>query len=99
MSTRCLGEPFDIHGGGMDLKFPHHENEIAQSEAASGRRYVNVWMHNGFVQVNKEKMAKSLGNFFTVREVLQRYQPEVVRLFILSSHYRGPLDYLSLIHI
>ncbi len=93
MSTRCLGEHFDIHGGGMDLKFPHHENEIAQSEAASGRRYVNVWMHNGFVQVNKEKMAKSLGNFFTVREVLQRYQPEVVRLFILSSHYRGPLDY------
>ncbi len=77
----------------MDLKFPHHENEIAQSEAASGQRYVNVWMHNGFVQVNKEKMAKSLGNFFTVREVLQRYQPEVVRLFILSSHYRGPLDY------
>ncbi len=93
MSTRCLGEHFDIHGGGMDLKFPHHENEIAQSEAASGQRYVNVWMHNGFVQVNKEKMAKSLGNFFTVREVLQRYQPEVVRMFILSSHYRGPLDY------
>ena len=93
MSTHCLGEHFDIHGGGMDLKFPHHENEIAQSEAASGQRYVNVWMHNGFVQVNKEKMAKSLGNFFTVREVLQRYQPEVVRLFILSSHYRGPLDY------
>ncbi|MBZ4194443.1 MAG: cysteine--tRNA ligase [Candidatus Contendobacter sp.] len=93
MSTRCLGEHFDIHGGGMDLKFPHHENEIAQSEAASGQRYVNVWMHNGFVQVNKEKMAKSLGNFFTVREVLQRYPPEVVRLFILSSHYRGPLDY------
>ncbi len=93
MSTHCLGEHFDIHGGGMDLKFPHHENEIAQSEAASGQRYVNVWMHNGFVQVNKEKMAKSLGNFFTVRDVLQRYQPEVVRLFILSSHYRGPLDY------
>jgi cysteinyl-tRNA synthetase len=93
MSTRCLGEHFDIHGGGMDLKFPHHENEIAQSEAASGQRYVNVWMHNGFVQVNKEKMAKSLGNFFTVREVLQRYQPEIVRMFILSSHYRGPLDY------
>jgi len=93
MSTHCLGEHFGIHGGSMDLKFPHHENEIAQSEAASGQRYVNVWMHNGFVQVNKEKMAKSLGNFFTVREVLQRYQPEVVRLFILSSHYRGPLDY------
>ncbi|HCK82068.1 MAG TPA: cysteine--tRNA ligase [Candidatus Competibacter sp.] len=93
MSTRCLGQHFDIHGGGMDLKFPHHENEIAQSEAASGQRYVNVWMHNGFVQINEEKMSKSLGNFFTVREVLQRYQPEVVRLFILSSHYRGPLNY------
>lgn len=93
MSTRCLGEHFDIHGGGMDLKFPHHENEIAQSEAASGHRYVNVWMHNGFVQVNEEKMSKSLGNFFTVRDVLRRYQPEVVRLFILSSHYRGPLNY------
>ncbi|MEI2741624.1 MAG: cysteine--tRNA ligase [Candidatus Competibacter sp.] len=93
MSTRCLGEHFDIHGGGMDLKFPHHENEIAQSEAASGRRYVNVWMHNGFVQVNEEKMSKSLGNFFTVREVLRRYRPEVVRLFILASHYRGPLNY------
>jgi cysteinyl-tRNA synthetase len=93
MSTRCLGAHFDIHGGGMDLKFPHHENEIAQSEAASGQRYVNFWMHNGFVQVNEEKMSKSLGNFFTVREVLQRYQPEVVRLFILSSHYRGPLNY------
>jgi cysteinyl-tRNA synthetase len=75
------------------LKFPHHENEIAQSEAASGHRYVNVWMHNGFVQVNEEKMSKSLGNFFTVRDVLQRYRPEVVRLFILSSHYRGPLNY------
>ena len=93
MSTRCLGEHFDIHGGGMDLKFPHHENEIAQSEAASGQRYVNLWMHNGFVQVNEEKMSKSLGNFFTVREVLQRYAPEVVRLFILASHYRGPLNY------
>lgn len=93
MSTRCLGEHFDIHGGGMDLKFPHHENEIAQSEAASGRRYVNVWMHNGFVQVNEEKMSKSLGNFFTVREVLRHYPAEVVRLFILSSHYRGPLNY------
>ena len=93
MSTRCLGEHFDIHGGGMDLKFPHHENEIAQSEAASGHRYVNFWMHNGFVQVNEEKMSKSLGNFFTVRDVLQRYRPEVVRLFILSSHYRGPLNY------
>jgi cysteinyl-tRNA synthetase len=93
MSTRCLGVHFDIHGGGMDLKFPHHENEIAQSEAASGQPYVNLWMHNGFVQVDDEKMSKSLGNFFTVREVLQRYAPEVVRLFILTSHYRGPLNY------
>jgi len=93
MSTRCLGAHFDIHGGGMDLKFPHHENEIAQSEAASGQPYVNVWMHNGFVQVDNEKMSKSLGNFFTVREVLQCYQPEVMRIFILSSHYRGPLNY------
>ncbi|HCB13384.1 MAG TPA: cysteine--tRNA ligase [Gammaproteobacteria bacterium] len=95
MSTCCLGEHFDIHGGGMDLKFPHHENEIAQSEAASGQPYVNFWMHNGFVQVNDEKMSKSLGNFFTLRDVLQRYQPEVVRLFILSSHYRGPLNYAN----
>ena len=93
MSTQCLGPHFDIHGGGMDLKFPHHENEIAQSEAASGQTYVNLWMHNGFVQVNDEKMSKSLGNFFTVREVLQRYAPEVVRMLILSSHYRGPLNY------
>jgi len=93
MSSHCLGEHFDIHGGGMDLKFPHHENEIAQSEAASGHKYVNYWMHNGFVQINDEKMSKSLGNFFTVREVLERYQPEVVRFFILSSHYRSPLNY------
>jgi cysteinyl-tRNA synthetase len=93
MSAGGLGEHFDIHGGGMDLKFPHHENEIAQSEAACEHRHVNVWMHNGFVQINQEKMSKSLGNFFTVREVLERYQPEVVRLFILSSHYRGPLNY------
>lgn len=93
MSTQYLGEHFDIHGGGMDLKFPHHENEIAQSEAASGHPYVNFWMHNGFVQVNDEKMSKSLGNFFTVREVLRNYAPEVVRFFIVSSHYRGPLNY------
>ena len=93
MSCRNLGEYFDIHGGGMDLKFPHHENEIAQSEAASGHPFVNYWMHNGFVQIDEEKMSKSLGNFFTVREVLERYQPEVVRFFILSSHYRGPLNY------
>ncbi len=93
MSTACLGAHFDIHGGGMDLQFPHHENEIAQSEAATGEPFVNVWMHNGFVQVDEEKMSKSLGNFFTVREILKRYQPEVVRYFILSSHYRSPLNY------
>ncbi len=93
MSCHSLGEHFDIHGGGMDLKFPHHENEIAQSEAASGHRFVNVWMHNGFVQIDNEKMSKSLGNFFTVRDVLKRYKPEVVRYFILGSHYRGPLHY------
>ena len=93
MSTECLGAHFDIHGGGMDLQFPHHENEIAQSEAANGEHFVNYWVHNGFVQVDKEKMSKSLGNFFTVREILRRYQPEEIRYFILSSHYRSPLNY------
>ncbi len=93
MSTCCLGNHFDIHGGGMDLQFPHHENEIAQSEGATGEKYVNLWMHNGFVRINEEKMSKSLGNFFTVREVLQRYRPEIIRFFILSSHYRSPLNY------
>jgi len=93
MSTECLGAHFDIHGGGMDLQFPHHENEIAQSEAATGEHFVNYWVHNGFVQVDEEKMSKSLGNFFTVREILRRYQPEEVRYFILSSHYRSPLNY------
>ena len=93
MSTACLGNHFDIHGGGMDLQFPHHENEIAQSEGATGEHFVNVWMHNGFVRIDDEKMSKSLGNFFTVREVLQRYRGEEVRLFILSSHYRSPLNY------
>ena len=93
MSTCCLGNHFDIHGGGMDLQFPHHENEIAQSEAATGETFVNYWMHNGFVRVNEEKMSKSLGNFFTVREVLKQYRPEIVRFFILSSHYRSPLNY------
>ena len=93
MSTKCLGNHFDIHGGGMDLKFPHHENEIAQSEAATGSRFVNTWMHIGFVRVAQEKMSKSLGNFFTVREVLKKFDPETVRYFILSSHYRSPLDY------
>ncbi len=93
MSTECLGAHFDIHGGGMDLQFPHHENEIAQSQGATGEHFVNYWIHNGFVQVDEEKMSKSLGNFFTVREILQRYQPEEVRYFILSSHYRSPLNY------
>ena len=93
MSTCCLGNHFDIHGGGMDLQFPHHENEIAQSEGATGEKFVNLWMHNGFVRVDDEKMSKSLDNFFTVREVLKKYEPEVIRFFILSSHYRSPLNY------
>ena len=93
MSTCCLGNHFDLHGGGADLQFPHHENEIAQSEGATGETFVNVWMHNGFVRVNEEKMSKSLGNFFTVREILERYRAEEVRYFILTSHYRSPLNY------
>jgi len=93
MSTHCLGNHFDIHGGGLDLQFPHHENEIAQSCAATGEDFANVWLHNGFVRVDDEKMSKSLGNFFTIREVLAQYQPEVVRYFILTSHYRSPLNY------
>jgi len=94
MSTSLLGTYFDLHGGGMDLKFPHHENEIAQSCAACGTPFVNVWMHNGFVRINDEKMSKSLDNFFTVRDVLANLRdPEVLRLFLLSSHYRGPINY------
>ncbi len=93
MSSDLLGEHFDIHGGGMDLQFPHHENEIAQSEGAHGHTFVNYWMHNGFVRVDDEKMSKSLGNFFTIREVLQKYDPEVVRFFILRAHYRSALNY------
>ena len=93
MSSRLLGDHFDIHGGGADLQFPHHENEIAQSEGASGKPFVNVWMHNGFIRVDDEKMSKSLGNFFTIREVLGKYDPEVVRFFILRAHYRSPLNY------
>jgi cysteinyl-tRNA synthetase len=93
MSSELLGPHFDIHGGGQDLQFPHHENEIAQSEAAHGCRFVNYWMHNGFVRVDDEKMSKSLGNFFTIREVLKRYDAEVVRFFILRAHYRSPLNY------
>ncbi len=93
MSTRFLGNHFDIHGGGMDLQFPHHENEIAQSEACTGEPYVNYWMHNGFIRMDGEKMSKSLGNFFTVQDVMKRFRPEEIRFFILSSHYRSPLNY------
>jgi cysteinyl-tRNA synthetase len=93
MSMRFLGRTFDIHGGGKDLIFPHHENEIAQSEAANGCRFVRYWLHNGFVNINAEKMSKSLGNFFTIREVLERFDPETLRFFILSAHYRSPIDF------
>lgn len=93
MSTCCLGDTFDIHGGGPDLKFPHHENEIAQSEAATGKKYVNTWMHAGAVRVDGEKMSKSLGNFFTIREILEKYPAEVVRFLLLSSQYRSAINY------
>lgn len=93
MSQRFLGETFDIHGGGEDLIFPHHENEIAQSEGATGKTLARYWVHNGFVRVNSEKMSKSLGNFFTIRDILQQYHPEVLRLFLLQSHYRSPVDF------
>ena len=93
MSCTLLGEQFDIHGGGMDLQFPHHENEIAQSEGASGKPFVKYWMHNGFLNIDNEKMSKSLGNFFILREVLKRYDAEVVRFLLLRSHYRSPLNY------
>jgi cysteinyl-tRNA synthetase len=93
MSMKLLGDTFDIHGGGKDLVFPHHENEIAQSEAASGKPFARYWMHNGFVNINAEKMSKSLGNFFTIREVLDRYDSEVLRFFLLSAHYRSPIDF------
>jgi cysteinyl-tRNA synthetase len=95
MSTSLLGEHFDIHGGGLDLQFPHHENEIAQSVGALGTPFVHVWMHNGFVRIDEEKMSKSLGNFFTVRDVLRHYPAEVVRFFLIASHYRGPINYSS----
>ena len=93
MSIRHLGESFDIHGGGADLLFPHHENEIAQSEALTGRPFARYWIHNGFITINKEKMSKSLGNFFTIREVLRAFDPEVVRFFLLSTHYRSPIEF------
>ena len=93
MSMKYLGETFDIHGGGKDLIFPHHENEIAQSEAASGKPFVKYWIHNGFVNVNKEKMSKSLGNFLMIKDVNKKYHPDVTRLFLLSKHYRSPIDF------
>lgn len=93
MSEEILGKNFDIHGGGQDLQFPHHENEIAQSEAHNGCQFANYWMHNGFLNVNDEKMSKSLGNFFTLRDVLNQYNPEVIRYFILKTHYRSPLNF------
>jgi cysteinyl-tRNA synthetase len=93
MGFKHLGETFDIHAGGKDLIFPHHENEIAQSEAYSGKKFVNYWIHNGFVNINQEKMSKSLGNFFTIREILDQYDGEIVRLFLLSTHYRSPIDF------
>ncbi len=93
MAMKHLGESIDIHGGGKDLVFPHHENEIAQSEAATGKPFARYWMHNGFVNVDKEKMSKSLGNFFTIRDILAKYDAEVVRLFLLSTHYRNPIDF------
>jgi cysteinyl-tRNA synthetase len=93
MSCKYLGESFDIHGGGKDLIFPHHENEIAQSEAYTGKPFAKYWLHNGFLSINQEKMSKSLGNFFTIREVLEKFSPETIRFLMLSTHYRSPLDY------
>ncbi len=93
MSKKYLGDTFDIHGGGKDLVFPHHENEIAQSCGCTGKKPVRYWVHNGFVNIDKEKMSKSLGNFFTIREVYKKYHPEVLRLFLISSHYRSPIDF------
>ena len=93
MSTHHLGNHFDIHGGGMDLTFPHHENEIAQSEGANNCSFVNTWMHVGFVNINDEKMSKSLNNFFTIRDVLEKYDGETLRYFLISSHYRSPLNF------
>ncbi len=95
MSTCCLGETFDIHGGGPDLKFPHHENEIAQSEAATGKTYANTWIHAGALRLGEEKMSKSLGNFFTIRDILEKYDGEVVRFFLISSHYRSHVSYMD----
>jgi cysteinyl-tRNA synthetase len=93
MSCALLGETFDIHGGGMDLQFPHHENEIAQSEGVLGKPFVRYWLHNGFLNVDNEKMSKSLGNFFTIRDVLERYDGETLRFFMLRTHYRSPFNF------
>jgi cysteinyl-tRNA synthetase len=93
MSMKHLGETFDIHGGGQDLVFPHHENEIAQSEGATGKPYVKYWLHNGFVNIDNAKMSKSLGNFFTIRDILKKYDPEVLRFFVLTTHYRSPINF------
>ncbi len=93
MSSTLLGESFDIHGGGLDLKFPHHECEIAQSEGASGKPLASIWMHNGYITVNEEKMSKSLGNFFTLKDIFKEYNPRVIRFFLLSTHYRSPIEY------
>ncbi|HAS90565.1 MAG TPA: cysteine--tRNA ligase, partial [Desulfovibrio sp.] len=93
MSEKYFELPFDIHGGGQDLSFPHHENEIAQSEAATGKEMARFWVHNGFVQINSEKMSKSLGNFFTIRDILDKFMPETLRYFLLTMHYRSPLDF------
>jgi cysteinyl-tRNA synthetase len=93
MSKKHLGETFDIHGGGADLIFPHHENEIAQSEAYTGKDFARYWIHNGFITIDKEKMSKSLGNFFTIKEILEKFDPEVLRVFLLSTHYRSPIEF------
>jgi cysteinyl-tRNA synthetase len=93
MSQRYLGESFDIHGGGKDLVFPHHENEIAQSEAVTGKPFVRFWIHNGFVNIDREKMSKSLGNILAIRDILREHHPEALRIFLLSNHYRSPVDF------
>jgi len=93
MSIKHLSESFDIHGGGADLIFPHHENEIAQSEAFTGKPFARYWIHNGFITIDKEKMSKSLGNFFTIHEIIDKFDPEVIRLFLLSTHYRSPIEF------
>jgi cysteinyl-tRNA synthetase len=93
MSTKYLGDTIDIHGGGADLIFPHHENEIAQAEACTGQPFVNYWMHNGFITINSEKMSKSLGNFFILRDILAKFPRDVVRFYLIATHYRSPLDF------